>query len=314
MRVSEPIIRKDSRLFEELCSAVLRRGNAVQFRVHGRSMSPNIADADEVVIAPANAGELHPGDVVLARNTDGLRVHRVASFNFNTVDISLRSDTGLESDPTPTQIFGKVVRRHHRGGKEAFTPFQTRFVHPLRIYGRRLGVAAQLRLRRLGVLTGIVVLTLLCAALVAPAAHAQTADLQLTQTASAQAVAAGSNYTYTETVKNNTSSATVTTGTITVYMQTPANTTYQSYAGTNWNCTNPGANGIGPIVCTYNTTLASGATANSLTVTFKVAQWRANVNYAVGTRIVDSNGNVEQVVTAGKSAGAQPTWNTTLGG
>ncbi len=103
------------------------------------------------------------------------------------------------------------------------------------------------------------------------------ADLQLTQTAVSvgtatpiTAVAAGSTYSYTEVVTNNTSNTTVGTGTITVYLQTPASTNYQAFSGTSWNCTHPAVGGTGPLVCTYNATLASGAIANTLTLNFQV--------------------------------------------
>lgn len=317
MRASDSQVRRDSRLFVELCCALLRRGNSVRFRVHGQSMRPNILDGDDVLVVPAAAAELRRGDVVLARNADGLRVHRLSSLDSASGNLLLRSDTGLENDPPPTQVFGKVRFLSRLPQEQPFTALQTGFVHPLRTFSRRFCAAAVSRLRQFAfLLSGLLVLACSCASFFAPAAHAQTetADLQLTQTASASAVAAGSDITYTDVVKNNTSSATVTTGTITVYMQTPPNTTYQSSVGTNWTCTNPGANGIGPIVCTYNTTLASGSTASNLTITFLVAVWRANTAYAVGTRIVDSNGNIEQVVTAGTSGAAHPTWSTTLGG
>jgi len=318
MRMSKALVRRDSRLFTELCEALLRHGNAVQFRANGQSMSPNLMDGDDVVITPIATAEVRRGDIVLAENPEGLRAHRVKSLSVCTGKIQLRSDTGLDFDPSPSRIVGKVAARMHGRREEKLGAFQTRFVHPLRITARRLGVATKLRLQRLGLFfLGIATFSLVCVTLIAPVAHSQTADLQLTQTASTTAIAAGSNYTYTEVVKNNTSSATVTSGTITVYMQTPANTTYQSYAGTNWNCTNPGANGIGPVICAYNAALASGATANSLTVTFEIALWRANTAYAVGTRIVDSNGNVEQVFSikgTGTSGTTQPTWNATLGG
>ncbi len=316
MRVSEPSVRRDSRLFKELCEALLRRGNAAQFRVNGQSMTPNLLDGDDIVVAPTNAAQLRRGDVVLAENTEGLRVHRVNSSDSYPGEMRLRSDTGLDEDAPASQILGKVVVMRRGAQEQKFDTIQTRFVHPLRILARRVHAAAKLRWHRLLVLlSGMVLLALASASFLAPRVHAQTADLQLTQTTSATAVAAGSNYTYTEVVKNNTSSATVTSGTITVYMQTPANTTYQSYTGTNWTCTNPGANGIGPIICTYNTTLASGATASTLTITFEVAQWQAKTVYAVGTRIVDSNGNIEQVFSVsgtGTSGKTQPTWSTTL--
>jgi uncharacterized repeat protein (TIGR01451 family) len=318
MRMHETALRRDSRLFKELCEALLRRGNATQFRVNGQSMSPNLSDGDEVVIVPTSISELRSGDVVLAENADGLLVHRVSSIDSPSGEIQLRSDTGLSLDRPASRIFGKVVLRRREGKEQNLTHYQTRFIHPLRTLSRRAGAAAKLRVRRLFLFfSGIAALSLLCATFFASGITAQTADLQLTQTASATAIAAGSNYTYTEVVKDNTSSATVTSGTITVYMQTPANTTFQSYTGTNWTCTDPGANGIGPIICTYNTTLASGATASTLTITFEVALWKASTAYTVGTRIVDSNGNIEQVVSisgTGTSGTTHPTWSTTLGG
>ncbi|HXX14722.1 MAG TPA: S24 family peptidase, partial [Candidatus Eremiobacteraceae bacterium] len=274
--MSESEVRKDSRLFEELTSALLRRGHAVQFRVHGQSMTPNLRDGDQVVVAPVNPTELHRGDVVLAQNLDGLRVHRLHSVDTASRAATLRSDTGLDFDPPAHRIFGKVVSARHGAHEQQFTAFQTRFVHPLRVFARRLLAAGRLRLRRLALLSLATVLSFLVyAVFFAPTVHGQTADLQLTQTASAPAVAAGSNVTYTETVINNTSSAMVTTSTINVYMQTPANANYQSYSGTNWSCTTPATGGTGPIICTYNTTLASGATASALTVTLQVANGTA---------------------------------------
>ena len=247
-------------------------------------MRPNILDGDAVLVAPPADRELRQGDIALVQNQDGLRVHRVASCDVSSGAVVTRSDTGLEPDPSASRMFGKVVVLRRNSHEESLTPLQTRVVHPLRVMFRRMRAAAMLRLRRFALLlSGIVALSFLYATFLAPAVNAQTADLQLTQTASATAVAAGSTYTYTEVVKNNTSSATVTTGTITVYMQTPPNTVYETYAGTDWNCTNPGANNVGPVICTYNTTLASGATASTLTINFQVSAGTAS-----GTTIQNS--------------------------
>jgi uncharacterized repeat protein (TIGR01451 family) len=416
MRVSDARVRKDSRLFEELCSALLRRGHAVQFRVNGESMRPNLRDGDDVLVAPASARELERGDVVLAENAEGLRVHRVSSRACASGGVILRSDTGHDFDPPASRVFGRVVSRRHGSEEQTLTPLQTRFVHPLRVHFRRLQAAARLRLRRITVLfCAIVSSFLVCATFLAPAIHAQTADLavtsdtvapatispggqvtytvaiinngpntavtptfststpayttlavafacpagwtivsapavggtgtiscqkntnltfnstatftvvvqvnlgtagstpitnsvdisstttdpnltnntasvsatvitadlQLVQTASAAAVAAGANYTYSEVVTNNASTSTVTSGTVTAYMQTPANTNFQAYAGTNWACTNGSggalaANYTGPLICTYNNTLASGTSASALTFTMQVAAGTAS--------------------------------------
>jgi uncharacterized repeat protein (TIGR01451 family) len=281
--------RKDSQLFAQLCLALLREGHSVQFRVQGESMRPNILDGDAVVVAPAADRELCQGDIALVQNQDGLRVHRVASCDASSGAVVTRSDAGLDSDPSASRLFGKVVVLRRNSREESLTPLQTRFVHPLRVMLHRIRAAARLRLRRaVLLLTGIVALSLLCATFLAPAAQAQ-ADLQLTQTASVTAVAVGTTYSYAEVVKNNVSTGNVAAGTIIVYMQTPANTTYQSYTTTNgWTCTNgtggtPAAGYVGPLICTYGNALASGATANTLTINFQVA-----AGTAAGTTILSS--------------------------
>jgi hypothetical protein len=44
-----------------------------------------------------------------------------------------------------------------------------------------------------------------------------------------------------------------------------------------------------------------------------LAAWKANHTYALNTRILDSNGNVELVTTAGKSGAGAPAWSTVAG-
>ena len=318
MPAAETQVRRNSRLFAAVCEAVLLEGHSVRFEVRGESMRPNLLNGDLVTVSPAFPSELNRDDVAFTETPERLLVHRITKIGGPAGVVGTRGDAGLESDVQSTKVLGKVISRERRGAKESFNAFQTRVLHPLRRFARRMRLGASLRFRRVASLvSSAVALLFLNAAFLVPSARAQTADLQLTQTASASAVAGGSNYTYTEIVTNNSSSATVTSGTITVYMQTPANTNYQSSAGTNWTCTTPAVGRTGPIVCTYNTTLASGATANTLTISVQVALWAANNAYAVGTRIVDSNGNIEQVVSisgTGTSGSAAPTWNTTLGG
>lgn len=306
MRGSEPVVRKDSRLFAAICNAVLSGGHAVRFRVHGESMQPNLLDGDDVTIAPAALAELRRDDVVLAENADGLLVHRVSSCELASGSVTLRSDTGEKFDAPAQRIYGKALSLTRGSNEQPLNAFQTRFVHPLRAQLRRLRAAAKLRLGHLAFLFFAFISALFVyGALFAPAVHAQTADLSLTQTASAATVPVSTSYSYSEVVKNVTSSATVATNTIIVYMQTPPNTTYQSYAGTNWTCTNPGANNTGPIVCTYGTTLATGNTASTLTVTFKT-----NAGVAAGTTIQNS----ATVTTNGNNAVADsnPSNNTSL--
>ena len=295
MRHSATEFWTDSPRFCAMCEAVLASGSHVRFQVRGMSMQPNLLDGDKVVLAPTSTKELRKGEIVLTQSADGLLVHRIIAAE-GPDRIVTRGDAGQENDFTAQKVIGRVIEIE-RDGRKTWTagPGQS-YLDTTRTFARRLKLAAFARIRKLGALGAIVALAFVLGVFVnaAPAA-AQTADLQLTQTASAPAIAAGSNYTYTEVVTNNNSSATVTTGTITVYMQTPANTTFQAATGTNWTCTTPAVGNAGPVVCTYNTTLASGATASSLTVTFQVAAGTAAGTTIQGSATVTNSTFVDPV-------------------
>jgi hypothetical protein len=67
---------------------------------------------------------------------------------------------------------------------------------------------------------------------------------------------------------------------------------------------------------TWNTSLGGTTTDNTVTWTNrgKAGTWQASRVYALNTVITDSNGNEEQVTTAGTSGTTAPSWNTTVGG
>ena len=283
MPVRELKTRRDSQLFAEMCALLLRLGHQVEFRAEGRSMQPNLLNGDDVRIAPVQPGELRRGEIALIQNPDGLLVHRVALNSLALAHLLTRGDTGHSNDLPAGRVYGKVVRYSRNGRSIAVSPWRARFVHPVASFTYRLAAAFRHRLSSVTRLLFTFALLIASAMLLSPSASAQTADLQLVQTPSATSVAAGTTFTYTEVVTNNTSSATVTTGTITVYMQTPPNTNYQAYAGTNWNCSHPAVGAAGPVICTYNTTLANGAVANTLTVNFQVT-----AGTAAGTTIQNS--------------------------
>ncbi len=184
MPTREVQLRKDSRLFSELCAALLRRGHRVQFRLQGASMQPNLLEGDDILIAPATSEELRPGDVALVDTPHGLRVHRLK--NVTSGQIVTQGDAGLEPDPLCPRIIGRADA-FSRGGKHyPLTSWRNRFLHPLATVSRRLRLAAQNRLRSISsFFFGAAALALLFAA---PGTRAQNADLQLTQTASATAV------------------------------------------------------------------------------------------------------------------------------
>jgi len=65
----------------------------------------------------------------------------------------------------------------------------------------------------------------------------------------------------------------------------------------------------------YSQTVLFGNSLLSLTTNFQptFGTWQGNHVYQAGTSIVDSNGNVQQVVVGGTSGGITPTWGVTVG-
>jgi uncharacterized repeat protein (TIGR01451 family) len=519
MPTPETKVRRNSRLFAQLCGDLLGKGHSVSFRAQGQSMHPNLRDGDIVRVRPADSLSLRLGDIALAQTSDGLKVHRVAAIHPSSGKLVTRGDTGQDSDIEVLNVLGKVIAFTRNNSQHSVSSLQTRVFHPLASLSLWLRAAAATRLKHFG---RFLSLFALCTALFIPSVYAQTADLQLTQTASGSAVATNattqslgtastvtwtggvasfsfptplpsgvftnallnttgftpaaynltnasitsvnyatgvvtvalasqtagtattatwtgnvasftfptplpseavvgaqltttgftpavynvtnatitsvnagtgvitvalasqslgsataatwanagggrisftfptplpsnvavgavitttgfapagynvtnatvvsvtagsgivrvsaanpgasttlgtgtagpqasttngtgtinpttstangtgtvlSGYTYSEVVTNNSSSAIVTSGTITVYMQTPANTIFESAIGTNWTCNSPAVGGVGPVVCTYNTTLASGATAATLNVAFQIVAGTAS--------------------------------------
>jgi uncharacterized repeat protein (TIGR01451 family) len=279
----EPQVRRDSRLFAKVSEALLERGHKVKFQAQGQSMQPNVLDGDEVVVAPAGAGELRCGDVVLSESRDGLRVHRVEVSDPTMGSVITRSDTGLETDPPALRVFGKVTARRRNMQEESLSVWRVRLVDPRRILMRRIRMAAVTRLRRAAAfLFASAALIFLGTAFAVPAAYAQ-ADLTMSQTTSVSVVDTGINFNYTEIATNNGPNA-VPLGTLVVYQQTPPNTALQSITvDANWNCPNPGA--TGPIKCTYALALASGASTAADPIVFTL---RVNGGTAYGTTILNS--------------------------
>lgn len=307
MRASEPHVRKDSRLFADLCDALLRRGNTVQFRVDGQSMQPNLLAGDDVVVVPAKPADLRRGDVVLAEHAEGLRVHRVNSIDPVSGEVVIRSDTGMDFDPPTTRVFGKVLALRRGSDERTLTAFQNYFVHPVRVTLRRARVAAAIRFRRAGLfLFGTLSILLFSATFAVTAAHAQ-ADLAVTQnTAAPTTVAPGGQITYSITIRNNGPN----TATRPVFtMATPANTTFVSAAKTGgsfgaWNCVNPPVGGTGTITCTKTSNLTSTSTA---TFTIVVQVDAATADGTVITNTVNINSTTPDPTPANNTASVSVT-------
>ena len=302
MPAREIQVRRNSQLFSELCSALLRRGHSVVFRVEGASMQPNLREGDDIVVAPAQTSELCRGDIALVRNVDGIRVHRVVRNVSAPEELLVRSDTALESDPRPSHVFGKVILRRRGLREESFQSAGTSLCHQMRRLARRLRLAAAIRLRRAGTLiAGISGILLVGLALAAPSARAQ-ADLSMTQTPSVSSVDTGVSYTYTEVATNSAASTTtVPANQLVIYQQTPANTVFIAINAPNWTCSTPAVNNSGPIICTFTATLAPGAATGSVVITLQVS-----AGTAYGTTILNS------ATVTSQTTDPVPSNNTTL--
>jgi uncharacterized repeat protein (TIGR01451 family) len=281
MPAPETQLRRDSKLFGELCRALLARGHSVKFRAHGESMRPNLLDGDDVIVVPADSEPLCTGDVILTQDSDGFHVHRMRRHHDCPGMIVTRGDAGRSNDLLPTRPLGKVITRQRGSRRESFGFWRTRLVHPFARAARRFALAANLRWQRTAkVLFFWLILFFSATSL----AQAQNADLALTQSVSPSVVAEGANLTYTEVVKNNGPAA---ANTAVLYQEVPPNTAFVSINATGgttagWACnTQVSSSGATQVICT-NASFASGA---STTFTYVVTVSNAT---PAGTTIVNS--------------------------
>jgi uncharacterized repeat protein (TIGR01451 family) len=268
-------VRRDSKLFAEMCAALADRGHQIRFQASGESMAPNIASGDEIVIAPVPVDGLRRGDVALIENREGFKVHRVASTD-GTGAVITRSDNSKELDATSLRFVGKVISRGKANSPIAFSPTETRVVQPMRTLLRRTGQAAAARLRRassffFGLVT-IFALSGICAA------TAAAQSMTITNTSATSYIAPGGTLMFTQVITNssgrNDNAPTVT-------QNIPANTTFAAIAVTGtgtWNCTN---------TATVVTCVETGTYANKATSTL-TAYFTVGSGVALGTTITDT--------------------------
>ncbi len=285
--------QKNSAQFAAVCEALLERGAKVRFRAHGRSMQPNILDNDALTIAPVQQKDLRRGDVALTHGRDGFRAHRVYNRNSAARNVITRGDSGQENDPATQTILGKVVAIERNGRKASITTPAQRFRHTFRRQIHRLKGAASLRLRKFASSFALFGFLAASGILLSASPAAAQADLTMSQTTSVSVVDTGINFNYTEIATNNGPNA-VPAGTLVIYQQTPASTTFRSITvDANWTCTTPGAGNSGPIICTYNLALANGAStaADPIVITESV-----NTGTAADTTILNSATVTSQTV------------------
>jgi len=84
----------------------LRRGEKVQMRPQGGSMTPRIQSGQLVTIVPATIAEVEVGDVVLSKVKGSYRLHLISGRKDGRLQIS--NAHGFINGYTK-QVFGKVV-------------------------------------------------------------------------------------------------------------------------------------------------------------------------------------------------------------
>ena len=105
----------------ELSARLLGGGHRVRFRAPGRSMHPTIRDGEAITVAPAAAGSVRRGDIVLYRLDRSVIAHRVAGIERDAAKglrFMLRGDAcgGRDAPVAAGQVLGRVVAVE-RGGR-----------------------------------------------------------------------------------------------------------------------------------------------------------------------------------------------------
>ncbi|HEY6362401.1 MAG TPA: S24/S26 family peptidase [Vicinamibacterales bacterium] len=98
--------------FAALAEHVVGTGMSIRFRASGDSMYPAILHGDVITVAPVAAHEIVRGDILLFRDGDRVRAHRlvrVVAYNTET-RFRLRGDTNARCDApvAASQIVGRV--------------------------------------------------------------------------------------------------------------------------------------------------------------------------------------------------------------
>lgn len=114
-------------LLEEV-ARLLDEGREVEFLTKGSSMLPFIVgERDRVVLTKDGCDSVQPGDIVLARRSQGVYVlHRIVEVNGTSV--VLRGDGNISAKEMIRRqdIIGRVVKVVHPSGK-SYVPGKARF-------------------------------------------------------------------------------------------------------------------------------------------------------------------------------------------
>ena len=142
-RADEVDTDPDDPAFTALVTAVLGRGARVRFRATGSSMTPAIADGDTLTAAPAGAGELRLGEVVLVRREGAVLAHRLVGRRRRpdgSVALVLRGDAAECDDPPvdPADVLGRVVEAERDGVRRRPSSWPARIAARGRLWARRV--------------------------------------------------------------------------------------------------------------------------------------------------------------------------------
>ena len=96
------------RLRPQLAAEMLREGRSVEMPLGGSSMRPLLAPGDRLLIHPARASDVRPGDVVLVDADGWLVCHRLLYVADGR--IVTRGDDALDDDPSlpADAVIGRV--------------------------------------------------------------------------------------------------------------------------------------------------------------------------------------------------------------
>lgn len=106
--------RAKSGTFREIAAELLGSGFEFRFCAVGRSMLPTIQDGEIVRVRPVETGRLRVGDIVLFRDRDGFKAHRVVGRRgglFVTRGDSSRDVDGVIRE---AEILGKITSKECR--------------------------------------------------------------------------------------------------------------------------------------------------------------------------------------------------------
>ncbi len=298
-------VERDSQKFAEVCEALLSHGHQVRFRAHGQSMQPNILNDDALVMAPiaepSPQSPIRPGDVLLARTTDGLRAHRVIAVDEFGSAVVTRGDAGQQNDApiSSSAALGKIVTVQRGAQKFSTLGRAARTRAELHTVARRLRVALLTRFTRAlsYVFPAALLLVMTLLATVSPASAAN-ADLAVTETTNITSVAASGSVIYTITITNNGPTATKPSWTHTM----PTGMSFTSLTPTTgYTCTGTTAGSTASVVCSATSTLASNGSA-TFTLTVAVASSVTAATFLTDTTTVTNTSGTTDPTSSNNSA------------